>query len=187
MKPQVIMLAAGQSNRFGSHKLMHPMPDGRPMILHSLQAYLDNDLPVCVICRSDDELPALLSQNNIQYLIAPDAYKGMGHSLAYGVEYCFSNNGWLIALADMPYLQASSIKQLLLNGQDKNKEGIARLEFEGRAGHPVFFPPHFSSKLQRLKGDKGAREIIKNETVMYVAVDDRGCLDDIDTPQDLPD
>ena len=122
-------------------------------------------------------------------LIAPDAHKGMGHSLAHGVEHCFSSNGWLIALADMPYLQASSVNQLILNCQDKDKDkdkdSIARLVFEGRAGHPVYFPSYFSSQLRQLKGDKGARDIIKKETVKYVSVDDLGCLDDIDTPQDL--
>jgi len=181
-KPQVIMLAAGQSSRFGSHKLMHKMPDGRPLILHSLIPYLENDLPVCVICKSEDEvLVQLLKNNKIRVLIAPDAHEGMGNSLSFGVKQLVSEGGWLIALADMPYLLSSSVKKLLPNYQDT----IVRPTVDEGAGHPVYFPHVYQAQLAQLSGDEGARNILKTAQVKYLSLEDSGCLVDVDRPQDL--
>lgn len=176
------MLAAGLSTRFGSHKIMHLMADGRPLILHSLEPFQQINLPVTVVCNQQhQDLHLLLRQHQIHYVIAEDACKGMGHSLAQAIQQCPSEHGWLITLADMPYLTSDCITSLLPRCQEK----IVRPQYNGQPGHPVYFPHSFESQLTHLKGDLGARQILKHSPPLLIPQPESGCLLDIDSPQDL--
>ena len=72
----ILVLAAGKASRFGSDKLLAAMPDGQPVISHSLlplQAMAKRyQLKLCVVTRADNH--ALINyliekDNSIQNLI----------------------------------------------------------------------------------------------------------------------
>lgn len=176
------MLAAGLSSRFGSHKIIHPMSDGRPLILHSIEVYQQLKLPITVVCNQQHlELHQLLDKHQIHYVIAQNANQGMGHSIAQAIQQCPCEYGWLITLADMPYLTKNCISSLLPHCQDK----IVRPQYKERSGHPVYFPQRFQSGLMQLTGDQGARQILKRSPPLLIPQSEAGCLLDIDRPQDL--
>ncbi len=91
--------------------------------------------------------------------------------------------GWVIALADMPFVQAESIAAIVqaLN----NGAGIAVPTYQGRRGNPVGFSRQYLPQLLALTGDQGARSLFKIFPVTEVAVNDAGILRDIDVPDDL--
>jgi len=176
-----ILLAGGASRRFGQDKLLHCMPGGTPMALasaHALKAALPR---IFAVVRQDNKpLIDLFAANNIEIVIAGQARKGMGASLAAGVAAAAEASGWLIALADMPFIRPQTIAGVadaLCRGAP-----IAAPSYQGQRGHPVGFSKRFSSKLCQLHGDEGARRILQNYAAELVLVDcnDPGILMDID-------
>ncbi len=108
-----ILLAAGRSTRFGSDKLLHPLPDGTPMALAGAKA-LCAALPrtVAVIRADNTALAALFAAHGIETAIAEQADAGMGASLAAGIAATAGAGGWLVALGDMPHIRQQTVGQV---------------------------------------------------------------------------
>ena len=185
-QPVGILLAAGGSQRFGSNKLLHPVIDNTPMLLSCAQK-IARVLPgsVVVINHELDSDIAQLEQLGLKVVINEQAEKGMGTSLALGISHSQDASGWLIALADMPYISAESYR-LLIN-KLKEGAGIVAPEFEQKRGHPVGFNRVFKEELMSLQGDTGARHLIENHQAQLelLLTDDEGVVRDVDKPSDL--
>lgn len=188
MKLVGLLLAAGSGHRFGSHKLLAPLPDGTPLAIaaaRTLAAALPDS--VAVIRHGDGELARRLTAEGLGVLPirpASDA-QGMGDSLAWGVEATAGADGWVIALADMPFIRAESITAIAEAMRDGAP--LAAPVYRGRRGHPVAFDRAFRPSLCALYGDAGARSILERhrERMVRVPVDDPGVLVDVDLPADL--
>ena len=192
----ILVLAAGKSSRFGSDKLMATMADNQPMIAHSLEPLLilakQFQLELCVITRADNQpLINYLTTAGINYSLCPDAHLGMGHSIAYGIKSHQNWQGWMIALADMPNINLELLTSLLETIQC-NPDAIIRPAFtrdgKTKPAHPVYFPQQYGFQLSQLTGDKGAREIIKQQklvTQLDGGIIAESILMDMDTPESL--
>jgi molybdenum cofactor cytidylyltransferase len=181
-----ILLAAGQSTRFGSHKLLHLLPDGTPMAVAALRNLMQGvDQVIAVVRPNDTELIALLSREGAQVIPCPNAEQGMGASLAYGVCAAPHAEGWLIALADMPYVPVEVVRTLAT--QLKAGAAIVAPTYQGQRGHPVGFNRTFFATLSLLSTDEGARCILEQnpEQITLIPVLAPGILRDIDTVGDL--
>src|SRR5690606_19772718 len=104
-----VLLAAGASTRFGSDKLMHPLPEGTPIAV----AAAANLLPACdrvvaVVREDNHRLADALATAGCEIVRCADASNGMGHSLAAGVRAMPDAAGWIMALGDMPFIATSS-------------------------------------------------------------------------------
>jgi molybdenum cofactor cytidylyltransferase len=181
-----ILLAAGAASRFGADKLLQALPDGTPMAVAAARKLLQGvDQGVAVVRAGDKELARLLGAAGMRVEVCGSAAQGMGSSLAHGVRSAGDADGWLVALADMPYIQGRTIRgvaRLIEAGAS-----IAAPLHGGRRGHPVGFSRDFFNALSRLEGDRGARELLAMNSagIRLFTCDDPGVLADIDTPQDL--
>jgi molybdenum cofactor cytidylyltransferase len=181
-----ILLAAGASTRFRANKLLHVLPGGRPIAVAAagnLRAALDR--VVAVVRPGTPELERALTGAGAEVTVCPDAAAGMGHSLAHAVTRTRSAGGWIVALADMPFIAPDSIRRVaeaLRDGAD-----LAAPQYRGTRGHPVGFAAAYRDELARLTGDAGARALLQRDhrRIRVVEVDDPGVLRDIDTPEDL--
>jgi molybdenum cofactor cytidylyltransferase len=176
-----ILLAAGHSRRFGADKRLHPLADGTPMALASARHLAAACVRTLVVIRPDDrELARLLADAGLESVVCPEAEHGMGHSLRCGVAASPDAAGWLIALADMPYIQPASYRAVL----DALKDGarLARPVHAGKMGHPVGFAAACLPALLALSGDQGGKSIVDADPGALVAcpVDDPGVLKDVD-------
>jgi molybdenum cofactor cytidylyltransferase len=90
--------------------------------------------------------------------------------------------GWLVALADMPFIAPESYAAVLAALADGAR--IARPLFGGRPGHPVGFAAEYCDALLVLTGDEGGKAIIAGDPTALrgCPVDDPGVLHDIDRP-----
>ena len=186
-----ILLAAGYSKRFGSNKLLHPLPAGSPdagtpialaAARHFVEALPDS---VAVIRPRAQKVGKMLRNAGCTTVVCKNAAEGMGVSLAEGVRASDDAHGWVVALADMPYLRPETVRiiaKALAEGA-----AIAAPSYRGERGHPVGFARRFRDELSALRGDAGAREILKAHAdwVTLYEVDDPGVLRDIDEPSDL--
>jgi molybdenum cofactor cytidylyltransferase len=181
-----ILLAAGRGQRFGSHKLLATLPSGDPIGVASARS-LVRAVPasVAVIRPGDRELGRRLSALGLRVIENPGADEGMGASLAAGVTATADATGWLIALADMPWIRPRTIRTLA-DGLAAGASLIAPVH-RGRRGHPVGFARKWRGPLQSLAGDEGARHLLADHAAELTLrpTTDFGTLRDVDLPPDL--
>ena len=181
-----VLLAAGASTRFRANKLLHPLPDGTPIAVaaaRNLCAALDR---VVAVVRPDvPELSRALGGAGVEVTVCPDAASGMGHSLAHAIAATPEASGWVVALADMPFVSPETIRRVAAALRDGAE--LAAPSYRGARGHPVAFAARYRHELESLTGDAGARAVLKrdHQRIRVVEVDDPGVLRDIDTPVDL--
>lgn len=184
--PVGILLAAGQSERFGSNKLLHPVKNNNPMILISAKKLLEV-LPgsIAVINKALLTYKPELEQLGMKVIINDQAKQGIGSSIACGVSASEAATGWLIALADMPYIKTETI--LLLANKLKEGASIVAPQFEQHRGHPVGFNQSYKIDLLALNEDVGARHIIARHQgqLELITTDDIGVIKDVDKQNDL--
>lgn len=181
-----ILLAAGRSRRFGGNKLLYPLPDGAPIAVAAAR-HLLSALPETTAVVDDDEgeVAALLEREGLRLAVNRSACHGMSSSIACGVAACRDAPGWVIALADMPYVPVKLIGQIvaaLQRGSD-----IVAPVYRHKRGHPVGFSHRHANALMQLSADRGARSIIaaNRDSLELIETGDRGVIVDIDSIKDV--
>jgi len=187
MATQAILLAAGSGSRFGGDKLLAKLADGTPVGVaawRNLASAVDECL--AVIRKGDTRLRELLLSEGATVLECEDAEAGMSRSLIAGLTATENSDGWIIALGDMPYIKPATIRKVA----DAIAGGamIAQPVHRGTRGHPVGLSSRLHDELLAVKGDEGAREVVRRhagQCHLILCDDDPGVTRDIDTPQDL--
>ena len=181
-----ILLAAGSARRFGAPKLLQPLHDGVPVAAAAAQSLIQV-LPntVAVVKPGDHGLIELFTELGLQVVENPLADEGMGTSLAAGINATSQADGWIIMLADMPWIKPATIS--VLAGRLESGASIVAPVYAGRRGHPVGFSSRWLQPLRDLSGDKGARDLIvdNSDALELLATEDAGVVKDIDYPRDL--
>lgn len=187
MNVVAILLAAGSAKRFGSDKLLHPLPHEVPIAIQAarhLKIVFEANV-LAVVRPEATELSGLLRKEGCQVVVCENAAEGMGASLACAVQAVPDAGGFVIALADMPFIRSSTIAAV----RDALAAGAPLVApyFRARRGHPVGIGAKFRTELEALRGDEGAKKIVAaNEaSLQKIPVGDPGVLRDIDTPRDL--
>jgi molybdenum cofactor cytidylyltransferase len=183
-----ILLAAGRGARFdpsgAQDKLMQSIANGDAVAVAAAKNMLAV-LPLvqAVVRPGADALAAQLRLLGCAVTECPRADAGMGASLVFALTQTRHAAGWLIGLADMPYVQPSTVAalvQAIADGAD-----IAVPTWAGRRGNPVAFSRAHLPHLLALGGDQGARSLLQTFAVVEIAVDDPGIHRDIDSVDDL--
>ena len=134
---------------------------------------------------SDEALARLFGAEGLDVAVFPGADDGMGASLAFGVSASPEADGWVVALADMPFVRRETIEDVA--GRLRAGAWIVAPAREGRRGHPVGFSRALFRDLIRLGGDHGARVLLERDAsrVELFESEDPGIFMDVDTLRDL--
>lgn len=183
-----LLLAAGRGVRFdpmgNTNKLMQPFLDGQPVAVVAARNLMAATATVVAVVQDQDSAIArALRSVGCQIVECAAAAQGMGVSLGCALRAAPKADGYLIALADMPYVKPATLKALI----DAIAQGadIAAPVQGGRRGNPVAFSALHLPQLLQLSADEGARRLIKKYPVQEVLVSDTGIFEDIDSPMDL--
>ena len=178
----ILLLAAGESTRYraacGRHKLLEPVA-GEPMLARSYRIASESHLPVAVVLRPE---PLALRDciEGAQQIVVPSA--GIASSVAAGVQATANWQGWLIMLADMPWLSPTTLQQA---AHALKAHPLVRACWQGQPGHPVGFGRGFYAQLAALSGETAARELLAQHEVYLLATQDAGVVRDVDLPSML--
>lgn len=181
-----LLLAAGNSTRFGQHKLTFSLPDGVQVGIRSASVMAGvMDECYAVVRHQDQAFTDQLRRMGFNIVVQPSQDAGMGNSLALGVQASQHADGWVIALADMPWIQQQTLRAVISTLQAG--AAIAAPCYQDKRGHPVGFSQLHRSELMLLNEDKGARQLLRDYSnhLQLVEVDDPGILRDVDKRQDL--
>jgi molybdenum cofactor cytidylyltransferase len=181
-----ILLAAGSASRFGGDKLLAPLNDGTPLGVRAfcnLAACVDS--VVAVVRPGDQGLARALSDPGAELTVCAHAANGMGQSLAWAIRATPLAKAWVIALADMPWIEIATIQRIadaLAGGAE-----LVAASHQGVRGHPVGFSRRYYADLVALSGDEGAKTIVRahERELQLIETDDAGISRDVDTPGDL--
>ena len=140
---------------------------------------------IAVVRPGDGVLIDALRTAGARIIECERADEGMGASLACGVGASAEADGWVVALADMPWIAVPTFGRV----RDAVADGalLAAPFHRGRRGHPVGFGRACYAELAALSGDEGARAVVVRHAreLQRIEVDDLGVLRDVDTPADL--
>ena len=170
--PVVLILAAGAGKRFaaaggGQHKLQAPfVREGvtRSVLAHVLAAAQASGLPWHVVSAEST------AQHRVQ---------GMGTSIATGVAATHEAGGWLVLPGDLPLIRSETLQAVALALRE---HAVVVPVVQGQRGHPVAFGLACRDALLALRGDQGARSVLAQHRAHELALDDPGCILDVDTP-----
>lgn len=201
----LVLLAAGDSRRFGGNKLLADV-DGKPMYRH-LADELDR-LLVAIFFRRIvvSQYPAILSELSVHgYETVENHHSelGISHSIHLALEAlrrgeraCGGmHDGYTavcFAVCDQPWLKGDTVLRLVWEWADSGK-GLGCLSFggrdgeKGRDGNPAIFSRRYEPELLALSGDTGGRAVIRRhlDDLYRCRTADERELEDIDVRQCL--
>ena len=192
LRTHALILAAGQSRRFGGGKL-HALYRGRPLLSYVLDVVREArtrgllDGGHIVIAADDERGLALAHTGGLHAIInhAPD--QGLSHSLKLGLAALEASplaEAALVFLGDQPLVRLDVVEAVVAAGRGQ----IVRPLYEGQPdtpGHPVLLPRSIWERAQQLEGDHGFRALLSSSLPETLTLNVKGQNPDIDTRADL--
>ena len=198
-KIHVILLAAGNSRRFGNNKLLYPYK-GKPMYQHVLEiaAHMDETefqeftIGEKIVVTQYEEIREAAQQAGLGCRINKEPELGISHSIRLGVEAVeeLSKGGTqdaiLFVVCDQPEL-TEEVFYGLIRSYEASSKRIACVADGERLGNPVIFESAYWEELKSLCEEQGGKTVLKRhrEDVELYQVKDGKKLRDIDCLWDL--
>ena len=187
MRFAAIILAAGESKRFGSeNKLLHSL-EGVPLVARVTRAFEAPGIVrrVVVLGYEAERVVGALSGQDLDFVVNEVFAKGMGTSVAAGAGALEDDSvdGVLLCVGDLPLLEGSVVQKVCSAFEERDGRSVVVPAFREAPGHPVCVPASLLPELRRLKGDEGARRVIRKcgLPVVTIEMEDEKCVEDLDT------
>jgi molybdenum cofactor cytidylyltransferase len=179
-----LVLAAGASERFGGAKQVAVL-NGRPLLEHALLAMSGASLDRVVVTLGAhaDEVADRVPLHGAEPVLCAGWQEGLAASLRAGVAALEGCDAVAVVLGDQPLVSAEAIARVV--SQRGRDELAVRATYGGVPGHPVLLERTLLSRVNGLRGDSGARDLLHGVPLREVACDGLGSPDDVDTPEAL--
>jgi molybdenum cofactor cytidylyltransferase len=181
-----MVLAAGGSTRFGSPKQLVRIA-GRPLLHTAVTraSEVTGNALIVVLGAQASEFAALLRHSPGTIVVNHEWREGLGSSIRAGVARLPATcNGVMLVLADQAAVTADDLKRLAGSWRRQPQYAAAAL-YSGTIGAPAIFPRSALRELAGLRGDEGARTLLRRSADRLVRVPMPTAAIDIDTPEDL--
>ena len=191
MKNRIIYLAAGNSIRYGSNKLLEII-GGKPLYRQCLDELLDivqvNEDYSIIVVTQYEEISAYvngLNADRVNAIINPDSRLGISYSIKAGIRALPKEEGYdTFIVADQPKLKGETIDGFMKAVMESGM-AVGCVCCGSRLGNPTMFRTALEAELMTLTGDTGGKKIIKahaDDCFMYEVAGEE--LWDIDFRED---
>src|SRR6266852_6255238 len=179
-----ILLAAGQATRFGRLKQLVTLGE-KPLLQHVLDNLAQSKIDdvVVILGARADEIREQIQFGKARTVLNPDYANGMSTSIQAGLR-AIDAEAAMIVLADQPFVTPRTI-DALIDEYRRVKPSAVVPTFNGFRGNPVIVDRSLFAEMMTIRGDIGCRSIFGDHPVHLLPVDDRGVVQDIDTPEDF--
>lgn len=196
MSVAAIVLAAGASRRLGQPKQLLKLA-GETLIERAVRlAGEAGATPVIAVlgARADSILAAVSFERlNREHHAVPLIHRGWAQGLATSIhaaldaleQHAPAAAGVLILGCDQPRLSADHLRALLRAFAAQPAPAMVASAYAGIQGMPAVFPRQAFQNLRALRGDQGARALLKRAVRPVIAIPFAGGEVDIDLPGDL--
>ena len=183
----IIILAAGKSERMGQQKLL--MPYAKTSILENIisKALASDAGEVYVVTGSHrKEVSESIKHLPVKLVFNRDYERGMLSSVQCGFNGLSSTaKAGLILLGDQPMVQTAVINKLI-ESYYKSGKGIVIPVYKGKKGHPVLIDVKYRDQINALDPAIGLRQLVDEKAydIHEIEVENNTILKDIDTIED---
>ena len=187
---KAILLAAGQSKRITSENKLTKLYKKKPLLSYSLKALHKSKVNkvIIVLGHQQNEVKKIIKKNkkNI-FSFNKDFRKGMASSIKVGLKKITKNDkGFIVVQSDMPFIKSSDINKIY-NSIRSKKFLVHVLKFKNKVGNPIGFDISTVKKFKRIKGNFGAKFMVKrlkNET-KFITINSLKSFKDFDKVSDF--
>ena len=186
-----ILLAAGQSKRMqGENKLLKKYKK-KYLINHILKSLIKSKVNkiIIVLGYENKKIKKIaLKSKKIIFVVNSQYLKGISTSIKCGLKKISKKNiGFLIAHADMPLVSKTILNALCSALKNKNEEIFIPV-YKKRIGNPLAFKYSMIKSLKRIKGDRGAKKLIRSNQskIKLMKMKSKSILIDFDQLKDFP-
>ncbi len=177
----VVLLAAGRSRRLGAAKQLLEL-SGEPLARRAARLALTTS-PLDAVLVTGDGARAVEEAVRglaIRCVGAEDFEEGMGRSLAAGLRHLDpACAGALVVLCDQPALTAVHLARLV-DAWIAEPAFAAASGYAGTVGVPAVLPREWFSRLMAARGDRGARDLLRENGREIRVVPDERLAQDVD-------
>jgi len=185
-----ILLAAGESKRIPNENKLLKKFRGKPLINHILKSLIKSKVNKIIIVLGYDHIKIkklILKSKKITLIINRNYKKGISSSIKLGLKKVSKNNkGFMIVQSDMPYIKSSHIDKIKTSILKENKL-VHALKFKNRLGNPIGFNIKVLNKFKKIKGDIGAKYMVKRlkRNTNFINVVSKKFFKDLDLKKDF--
>lgn len=161
----IVLLAAGGSVRMGQPKQLLDV-EGKKLIQIVIERLLAcRCFPTVVVLGAHvGAIAPLCDYPDLNVIQNPNWQTGMASSIRSGVEFVETMfpavDRILLALVDQPFVEAEHYYALVEASEDAPDKVVAAF-YGGQVGAPMVFPRRYFPMLARLRGDQGARAVVR--------------------------
>ena len=206
MRVSGVLLAAGASSRFGSPKMLAPVPpEGTPLLRRVLETWLGSgfDEVIVVLGKDADAIRGAIEENllrkvngdesaatSVRFVENPRWDAGMFSSVKAGLAATAARSTHIaISPADLPFLSMESLRTALAAATSLDAGGSSLVvpTHAGRRGHPLLIPAALGARVLSWPDSARLNQLFDEPdvTVHYLEGFDETILRDVDTPSDL--
>lgn len=184
----IIILAAGGSKRLGQPKQLLTYK-GESLLRRALSCatHLEDAETFVVTGANKETTGSELSGFDVEIVGNERWEEGLATSIAAGLlavlKKADDTRGCLFMVCDQPHLTTALLQQIIDLSQHSGK-GIVAAIYHDTPGTPVFFHRKYFPQLLALRGDEGARKLLKKYPEDLITVPFAEGAIDIDTPDD---
>ena len=182
----ILLLAAGASTRLGKPKQLLPYRN-RSLLLHVAEVATSSKASTTSVVLGFDaeRMTQELSGLPLNIILNSEWQEGIASSIRAGIKSLpTSADGALIMLCDQSLISAEILNTIIATYVSGGKRIVAS-EYAGTIGVPALFGKEFFHELLQLKGDKGAKEVLRCYSATCSRVPFPGGEKDIDLPDDV--
>ncbi len=178
-----VILAAGESRRFGSPKQLAEL-DGSTLLEHVLERARSAELrPVVAVVPVWLTRPAAMDDGDLVWIRNPDPQRGMSHSLRLGFEALPGEAGAaVVLLGDEPRLPMGHLARIR---SARGARPIVATSFRGVLSPPLRVERSHFGLAAEVRGDAGLRDELGAHAELVHAIELHQPIADVDSPDDL--
>ena len=184
-----VVLAAGSGSRFGGAgaKQLAEL-DGIPLLEHALRAV--EAVPaigriVVVLGARAEEIRAGVDLGQAEAVVCENWAEGQAASLRCGIAAVAGAEAAVLTLGDMPRITPQVIARFAELAAEHGTQARARAVYDGMPGHPVVLGRAYFEHVAALRGDVGARDVLKAIGAYPIECSQLCDATDVDTPEAL--
>ena len=187
---KAILLAAGQSKRLKGENKLVKIYKKKHLINHTLNALHKSKINkvIIVLGYQYKKIKKIIKNNKKNIFVINKNYKnGIASSIKTGLKKISKKDkGFIIVQSDMPFIKISDVNKLYQSIYKKNYL-VHALKFKNKVGNPVGFKISILNKFKKIKGNFGAKFMVKRlkKNTNFIKVSSEKIFRDFDYKKDF--
>ena len=181
-----VILSAGMSTRLGRPKQLLEV-GGKALVAHVADAALESDLDEVIVVTGyrAGAIQAALGNRQLRHCLNRRFEEGQSTSLIAALNATTAlTDAVVVLLSDQPTIEAEIIDRILAKRRTSGAP-IVMASYGDTTSHPILFGSELFDEIRAIRGDRGARDVIRRHE-QQVATVDGGAVEpppDVDTEE----